>query len=169
MARVGDRRSPRCLVSDAGGHGGRLDRHDLLPGVRVRGVSARSIRIKLAGWLSFRRTASAAWQVKAARLKPFDPAKARAIGKASSKTEGRLTWDLSCVAFMSRKRQRKPSNRCRGRQDGQGSDQQVGRVCAGQSPPGQDPSKGAERERAHADGPEVAGSNPAPATNRRTR
>ena len=72
--------------------------------------------------------------------------------------------DSSHAALMSRKRQRKPSDPSRHRQEVLESTRWVVRVCAGQSTHRQVRSKDPAAERTRAGGPEVAGSNPAPAT-----
>ena len=75
--------------------------------------------------------------------------------------------DSSHAALTSRKRQRKPSDPSRHRQEVLESTRWVVRVCAGQSTHRQVRSKEPAAERTRAGGPEVAGSNPAPATNHR--
>ncbi len=72
--------------------------------------------------------------------------------------------DSSHAALTSRKRQRKPSDPSRHRQEVLESTRWVVRVCAGQSTHRQVRSKDPAAERTRAGGPEVAGSNPAPAT-----
>jgi hypothetical protein len=77
--------------------------------------------------------------------------------------------DLSRATLMYRKRQRKSSNGSRRNQDDWGPIPRAVRVCAGQSTHRQQRSKMPDREGTRAACPEVAGSNPAPATKRNTR